>query len=495
MKAKNPDLIYRLAGTEVKRINLIFLVTVLFSDFVGGYIVALISDSMPATLASELLLALPAIVYLLVKKVNIRERLRINRIKPSNIFWLILFNICFAPVLRLLNAISMLFATNVASASIFNASMGTNFLVGVFVFAIVPAVLEESVYRGIFYNEYAKISLRGGIILSALLFALMHGNFNQFTYAFVMGLIFCLMVEATDSTVSTMILHFCTNFSSVVLMYALPRMISMLESMYNVAKETGDAVSAQLIEQFFGTENVSAEAYIEQAFASVDPQTIGEIIYAYLPSAFIGGLLAFLIFRKIARNQGRWNHIRAIFGREPVEQNQIPVFRIYEEEPVESEEDLNYRGSERMYGGYQNTNPNGEGYNGHGESVFNTGDPDDIIRNDPHIGYGAPGDEYRRTVEEYEREHAMKSEKSANASYAHTEQGTDCYADSNGNSCDAPGNGISYRFGKRKTEEFKTNLGTGRAKDLYTAPLVAGMIILLTSMVLLELIYKGIIVM
>ena len=57
------------------------------------------------------------------------------------------------------------------------------------------------------------------MLLSALLFALLHMNFNQAAYAFAIGIIAVLLVEATGSLWSSVILHVTINMQPVLLMY------------------------------------------------------------------------------------------------------------------------------------------------------------------------------------------------------------------------------------------------------------------------------------
>ena len=56
------------------------------------------------------------------------------------------------------------------------------------VMAVLPAVSEEFLFRGILYNTYRKTSPILGVFLSALFFALLHGNFNQIPYALFLEL-------------------------------------------------------------------------------------------------------------------------------------------------------------------------------------------------------------------------------------------------------------------------------------------------------------------
>ncbi len=82
--------------------------------------------------------------------------------------------------------------------------------------AIVPAVCEEFLYRGCVLSNLLPYGKTTAIIGSALLFALMHGNFAQFFYTFVAGLVLgAVYVETGSIWVSTFI-HLFNNFYSII---------------------------------------------------------------------------------------------------------------------------------------------------------------------------------------------------------------------------------------------------------------------------------------
>lgn len=89
------------------------------------------------------------------------------------------------------------------------------------VMAVLPAISEELLFRGILYNTYRKAAPLMGVFLSALFFALLHGNFNQIPYAFFLGLVLALMMEATGSIIIPVIMHFLMNGSNVLISYAM----------------------------------------------------------------------------------------------------------------------------------------------------------------------------------------------------------------------------------------------------------------------------------
>lgn len=89
----------------------------------------------------------------------------------------------------------------------------------IFVGVVIP-VAEEFVYRGLIYmrmRQYTNVNT--AIILSSLIFALMHGNPVQGIYAFVLGVLFCYMYEKYGTLLAPVLLHVSANLLSVAVYY------------------------------------------------------------------------------------------------------------------------------------------------------------------------------------------------------------------------------------------------------------------------------------
>ena len=86
-----------------------------------------------------------------------------------------------------------------------------------FVMAVMPAFNEEFLCRGILYGAYRQRAKTTGIWLSALAFGLFHLNFNQMLYAVYLGIVLALMVEATGSIYTSMLMHFLLNGFNVTM--------------------------------------------------------------------------------------------------------------------------------------------------------------------------------------------------------------------------------------------------------------------------------------
>ena len=92
-------------------------------------------------------------------------------------------------------------------------------VVTLFFTAFVAPIFEEIIYRHLLLRSLKPIGDTPAIIISALVFGLAHGNFDQFAYAFLSGIIFGLMAVRYDTIIPGMVLHLINNFFVTVITY------------------------------------------------------------------------------------------------------------------------------------------------------------------------------------------------------------------------------------------------------------------------------------
>lgn len=91
----------------------------------------------------------------------------------------------------------------------------------IFAIAMLPAIFEELIFRGIIFNGLKAYGKKKAIIYSALLFSLMHASISQTIYPILAGCIFALVVYKTGNILYSMIIHFCNNLIIVVNRYIM----------------------------------------------------------------------------------------------------------------------------------------------------------------------------------------------------------------------------------------------------------------------------------
>lgn len=162
---------------------------------------------------------------------------------------------------------------------------------GIIIIGCLPGFIEETLYRGIIFTAFRKRSILTGVVISALSFGLMHMNFNQILYAVYLGAVFALVVEATGSIVSTMILHMLFNAINTSYIYILPKLYEWL---------------GQYSEAYA---NVNMETLFNQTPAKAQ---LIPMLGVLTPFAIGGVVLTALLLKAIANINGRpftWAHI------------------------------------------------------------------------------------------------------------------------------------------------------------------------------------------
>ncbi len=97
--------------------------------------------------------------------------------------------------------------------SLLNPTSWGKYFLALFALALLPAIGEELVFRGvIFHGLRTRFNDISAVLLSALMFALMHQSLQQLLYPFILGCIMGWVVLRTGSLVSSIIIHFVNNF-------------------------------------------------------------------------------------------------------------------------------------------------------------------------------------------------------------------------------------------------------------------------------------------
>lgn len=93
------------------------------------------------------------------------------------------------------------------------------FLLSLIATAIVPALIEEFTCRGLILGSLRKFGDGFAIIASSVIFGIMHGNFQQMPFAFLVGLVLAYITVKTETLWVAVAVHAFNNFVSVVFNY------------------------------------------------------------------------------------------------------------------------------------------------------------------------------------------------------------------------------------------------------------------------------------
>ena len=187
----------------------------IFLSGLGWSITLFLFTRMPSGYSASLALNLIELVFILYLHYGdsklVTEENHIKPIGMVDVGFILILTGLFLIIAEYVNAVSMIFFHNYVTDSL--GTIRINLAYGVLVFALAPALVEELLFRGYIFQR-----LGNGwkaIIISSLLFSLGHMNFNQMSYAFVVGFLFAIVFSVTGNLTYTLGIHCLFNLYSL----------------------------------------------------------------------------------------------------------------------------------------------------------------------------------------------------------------------------------------------------------------------------------------
>ena len=205
---------------NVTKTNVLFTVTVLV------YIILMYSlqltgfNELPINVrlvVPEIILLVPALMYVLVLRPKTVDGVSMSVVSPLTTLLTVVLTFCIMPLVMFINSLSSMVAGNEVDSVLVALVKENPLWLNLVIIALLPAVVEEFIFRGLILNGYKRRNPLMAIVLSSLLFGLMHMNLNQFSYAFVIGIIFAFLAYATGSLLPSILGHFIINGTSVLM--------------------------------------------------------------------------------------------------------------------------------------------------------------------------------------------------------------------------------------------------------------------------------------
>ena len=248
----------------------------------------------------EFVLLIPSVLYLAFMRKDALDNNGYQKVSLFTVFMTVLFTFCMIPVVTFINMISTLFVENSVSGTVDYIVENNSMILNLILLALIPAVVEEFIFRGLIFNGYKKRNPLKAALLSAVLFGLIHLNINQFSYAFVLGIVFALLIYVTGSIIPSTIAHFVINGTTVVLSHLMANM------------DTGSVnANTEVAVQQLSEEMILLIAFFMYAVFAVVGISVGGVIFYFICKKNRGIESFKMIFKKPLRNsydetQGRF---------------------------------------------------------------------------------------------------------------------------------------------------------------------------------------------
>lgn len=177
--------------------------------------------NMAAVALTQLLCILPiSLVYLKSTKRDLATTLRLKKgIDLVQVVLLAGISLGCIYVANPLNDLFMLLLETLGytpSAMTFSITSLPQVMIALPLVAILPAICEELLFRGVVLRGYERYSPAAAVIMSALLFGFMHSSLEQLVATTIIGIILAIVVMVTDSLWASIVIHFINNAFALI---------------------------------------------------------------------------------------------------------------------------------------------------------------------------------------------------------------------------------------------------------------------------------------
>ena len=242
-------LVIILAGLEV----------FVFSDFLPQWL------GMGRSLIGELILLGTAVGAVAVFGGKFRSVFPIHKPKLTEVMGTILIYLGASQAISVVTMIEMYIApemvteTSIGLSSMFTSS---SMIVAIIVVGIAPAICEEAVFRGVFFNSIWN-QTHGKwipIIVTAAVFGLFHGSIIRFFPTFLLGIVLGYLVYETNNMFYNVMFHAINNIIPVLVLYGMQFLMQLMaralgmngSGMWNFVMDTATSQVPQLSPAFMG---------------------------------------------------------------------------------------------------------------------------------------------------------------------------------------------------------------------------------------------------
>lgn len=135
----------------------------------------------------------------------------------KNILLVTVITICISVSLNNIISMSPLVTVSDEYDKASNAFYGSTIWLELLGSAVITPLLEEVLHRGVVYIRLRRsMNMWPAVIVSAFVFAALHFNVVQFTYAFLLGIVFALFTEKTGHIYPAVLAHIVANGIAVI---------------------------------------------------------------------------------------------------------------------------------------------------------------------------------------------------------------------------------------------------------------------------------------
>jgi hypothetical protein len=176
-----------------------------------------------ATFIMEIaVIGIPPLIYLVVSGMDIKHVARINRVRGVELLLVLGMAVFGYAIVAFINLVwySILSRIGTPVQPAFPPiKTSKQYIIAILAMAVIPAVVEEFLFRGVILRGYERFGALTAVVVSGVLFGLLHLNLVNLPAIIFLGIMIGYVVVRTDSIFSGMLYHFIQNFLSISLLF------------------------------------------------------------------------------------------------------------------------------------------------------------------------------------------------------------------------------------------------------------------------------------
>ncbi|NLN66355.1 MAG: CPBP family intramembrane metalloprotease [Clostridiaceae bacterium] len=240
------------------------------------------------------IILLPPILLLWIRKYDIPRMLRLNRVSFLNlfiIFSMMLFSLWIVTIINLFNL--WLLKTIFGRVLVPQLPLNENsVLINILLVGGSAGICEEVMFRGVIQRSFERFGAFLSIFITSLLFGLFHMDFQKLLGTFLLGMLIGFIVYRTNSLYAGMFAHFTNNTLAVLISSLSEKVPGVTEMQAN---------------------NDYVNSYFNMLESMPSPQ-LAMVVFIWIMSAlFCGAALAGLMWafvRNTSSNREKISHTR-----------------------------------------------------------------------------------------------------------------------------------------------------------------------------------------
>ncbi len=176
-----------------------------------------------ATLIMEVVvIGIPPLIYLVVSRMDIRHVARMNGVGGMELLLVLGMAVFGYAIVTFINALWYTILSRIGNPvqPVFpSIKTGGQYVIAIIAMAVVPALVEEFLFRGVILRGYERFGALTAIVVSGVLFGLLHLNLVNLPAIIFLGIMISYVVVRTNSILSGVLYHFIQNFLSISFLF------------------------------------------------------------------------------------------------------------------------------------------------------------------------------------------------------------------------------------------------------------------------------------